>query len=128
LADDDYGTGAKVRREVLGESEMDLAEARAGEVDAAFERYVTEAVWGTVWAGGGLDRRTRSLLVVALSARQGDDEDLLQHLRATRKTGATMAEIREAIMMVGVYAGIPAANRAMRLAKRVHGEEHGTSP
>ncbi len=128
MADDLYGTGAAVRREVLGDTNVDLAEASADDLDATFERYVTETVWGTVWARGDLDRRTRSLLVIALLAREGDDDQLAQHLRATRSTGATADDIRETILMVAVYAGTPAANRAMRIAKRVHGEEQGASP
>jgi 4-carboxymuconolactone decarboxylase len=128
LVDDLYGTGAAVRREVLGDTDVERAEASAGDLDAAFERYVTETVWGTVWARADLDRRTRSLLVVALLAQQGDDDDLARHLRATRNTGATIDDIREAILMVAVYAGLPAASRAMRVAKRVHGEEQGAAP
>jgi 4-carboxymuconolactone decarboxylase len=128
LAEDLYGTGAAVRREVLGDTDVDLAEASADDLDAAFERYVTETVWGTVWARGDLDHRTRSLLVVALLAQQGDDDDLARHLRATRNTGATIDDVREAILMVAVYAGVPAASRAMGVAKRVHGEEQGAAP
>ena len=128
MAEDLYGTGAAVRREVLGDTNVDLAEASADDLDAAFERYVTETVWGTVWARADLDRRTRSLLVIALLAQQGDDDDLARHLRATRNTGATIDDIREAILMVAVYAGVPAASRAMRVAKRVHGEEQGVAP
>ena len=128
MVDDLYGTGAAVRREVLGDTDVERAEASADDLDAAFERYVTETVWGTVWARADLDRRTRSLLVIALLAQQGDDDDLARHLRATRNTGATIDDIREAILMVAVYAGVPAASRAMRVAKRVHGEEQGAAP
>ena len=128
MVDDLYGTGAAVRREVLGDTDVERAKASAGDLDAAFERYVTETVWGTVWARADLDRRTRSLLVVALLAQEGDDDDLARHLRATRNTGATIGDIREAILMVAVYAGVPAASRAMRVAKRVHGEEQGVAP
>lgn len=128
LADELYGTGAAVRRAVLGDAHADPAAAGADALDAALERYVTENVWGRVWARGELDRRTRSLLVIALLARHGDDDALAQHLRAARRTGATADEIRATIMMVAVYAGMPAASRAMRLAERVHGEEPGASP
>ncbi len=89
---------------------------------------MTESVWGTVWARAGLDRRTRSMLVIALLAQQGHDEELAEHLRATRSTGVSAAEVEETLLMVAAYAGAPAANRAMRIAKRVHGEEQGTAP
>jgi 4-carboxymuconolactone decarboxylase len=128
MSDARYERGAAVRREVLGHAHMDLAEAGASEIDADFERFVTESVWGTVWARAGLDRRTRSMLVIALLAQHGHDEELAEHLRATRSTGVSAAEVEETLLTVAAYAGAPAANRAMRIAKRVHGEEQGTAP
>ena len=128
MSEDRYGVGESVRREVLGDAQMDQAEAAKSELDAAFERFVTESIWGRVWAHPDLDRRTRSMLVIALLARQGQDEEVARHLRATRNTGVGAAEVRETILMVAAYAGASAAGRAMRIAKRVHGEEHGTAP
>jgi 4-carboxymuconolactone decarboxylase len=128
VSDDRYRVGEAVRREVLGDSHMDLAQASRSDIDEAFERFVTESVWGTVWARPDLDRRTRSMLVIALLAQQGQEEELARHLRATRNTGVGAAEVRETILMVAAYAGTPAANRAMRIAKQVHGEEQGTAP
>lgn len=128
VSDDRYRLGESVRREVLGDAHVELADSAKSEIDEAFERFVTESVWGSVWARPDLDRRTRSLLVIALLAQQGQEEELARHLRATRNTGVGVAEMRETILMVAAYAGTPAANRAMRIAKQVHGEEQGTAP
>ena len=112
-----YDTGTRVRREVLGDAHVDRATAAATAFDGPFQRFITETAWGTLWAGDALDRRTRSLLTIALLAALGRREELELHLRATRNTGATPDEIREALLHVAVYAGVPAANAAIALAK-----------
>ena len=114
-----YDKGMRVRRSVLGDAYVDEALAHVTELDADFQRYVTEAAWGSVWSRPGLDRRTRSLITVAILAALGRQEELALHLRATRNTGAQPDEIAEALLHVAVYAGIPAANSAFAVAKRV---------
>jgi 4-carboxymuconolactone decarboxylase len=109
--------GTRVRREVLGDAHVDRAMASATPFDAEFQRFITETAWGTVWAGEGIDRRTRSLVTIAILAALGRHEELALHLRATRNTGATPDEVREALLHVAVYAGVPAANAAFALAK-----------
>ena len=111
--------GMRVRRAVLGDAHVDRAEAAATAFDAPFQRFVTETAWGTLWAGEGLDRRTRSLVTIALLAALGRREELALHLRASANTGATAEEIREALMHVAVYAGVPAANAAFALARSI---------
>ena len=118
-----YETGTRVRREVLGDAHVDRATAAATAFDAPFQRFITETAWGTLWAGDALDRRTRSLLTIALLAALGRREELELHLRATRNTGATPDEIREALLHVAVYAGVPAANSAIALAKTIFADE-----
>jgi 4-carboxymuconolactone decarboxylase len=118
-----YETGTRVRREVLGDAHVDRATAAATPFDAPFQRFITETAWGTLWAGDALDRRTRSLLTIALLAALGRREELELHLRATRNTGATPDEIREALLHVAVYAGVPAANSAIALAKTIFADE-----
>jgi 4-carboxymuconolactone decarboxylase len=108
----------RVRRAVLGDAHVDQALSRMTELDADFQRFVTEAAWGSVWSRPGLDRRTRSLITVAILAALGRQEELALHLRATRNTGAQTSEIAEALLHVAVYAGIPAANAAFAVAKR----------
>jgi 4-carboxymuconolactone decarboxylase len=120
LADERHAAGMAVRRAVLGDAHVDRAGAATTALDADFQRLITEGAWGSVWARPGLDRRTRSLLVIALMAALGHEEELAMHVRATRNTGATPDEIREALLMVAVYAGVPAANTAFRVAKQAY--------
>jgi 4-carboxymuconolactone decarboxylase len=117
MADSRYDDGMRVRRAVLGDEHVDRALARQTALDADFHRFITEVAWGSLWTRPGLDRRTRSLITIAILAALGRPEELSLHLRATRNTGATPEEIAEALMHVAVYAGIPAANSAFRLAR-----------
>ena len=109
----------RVRRAVLGDAHVDRALARQTEFDAPFQRFITEVAWGTLWSRPELDRRTRSLVTIALLAALGRREELELHLKASVNTGATPEEIREALLHVAVYAGVPAANAAVALAKAV---------
>lgn len=112
-----YDEGLRIRREVLGSAHVDAALARQSDFDAPFQRFITEVAWGTLWSRPELDRRTRSLLTIAILAALGRKEELELHLRASQATGATPEEVREALLHVAVYAGVPAANSAMALAK-----------
>lgn len=111
----------RVRRAVLGDEHVERALASQTAFDAPFQQFITEVAWGSVWARDGLDARTRSLITVALLAALGRRDELEVHLRATRNTGATPEEIREALLHVAVYAGIPAANSAFALARTIVG-------
>ena len=122
MADDAYETGMATRRSVLGDAHVDRALSKATPFDADFQRHITARAWGDVWSNPQLDKRTRSLLTVALLAALGHHEELAMHLRATRNTGATPEDIREALMHVSVYGGVPAANRAFAIAKDVLAE------
>jgi 4-carboxymuconolactone decarboxylase len=119
MNDTRYGEGLRVRREVLGDAHVERSLARATSFDAPFQQFITETAWGTLWAGDGLDRRTRSLVTIAILAALGRHEELALHLRATANTGATPEEVREALLHVAVYAGVPAANSAIALAKGI---------
>lgn len=119
MPDDRFAAGMKVRRGVLGDAHVDAAEARSTAFDTDFQRFITEGAWGSVWARPGLERRTRSMLVIALMAALGHEAELAMHLRATRNTGATPEDVKEVLLMVAVYAGVPAANTAFRIAKEV---------
>jgi len=121
MAEDRYDAGMRVRRAVLGDEHVDRAQARTTEIDADFQRFITEGAWGSVWTRPGISRRERSMLTVALLAALGHWEELAMHLRATRNTGASVDDIREALFHVAVYAGVPAANRAFAIAKDVFG-------
>jgi len=125
-----FDAGMQVRRAVLGAEYVDRVMAAQTDFDAPFQRFVAEMAWGSVWAREELDLRTRSLITIALLAALGRWEQLEQHIRATRNTGATPEELREALLHVAVYAGVPAANTAFALARRVlaEGEPPATNP
>lgn len=122
-----YQQGRRARREVLGDAYVDRVEAGETDFDEPFQRFITETAWGALWARPDLDRRTRSLITIALLAALGRHEELTHHLRATANTGATPEEIREALLHVAVYAGIPAANSGIALAKSIFAAETGSS-
>src|SRR5437899_9025223 len=112
-----FDIGMKVRREVLGSEHVERALARTTEFDADFQRFITETAWGSVWARPDLDRRTRSLVTIAILAALGREE-LALHLHASRNIGVDPQEVAEVLLHVAVYAGVPAANAAFSLAKQ----------
>jgi 4-carboxymuconolactone decarboxylase len=114
--------GMRVRREVLGDAHVDAAEAASTGLDADFQDLLTELAWGGVWDRPGIDRRTRSLVTIGILAALGRSEELAMHLRATRNTGASLEEVRETLLHVAIYAGIPAAHAAFEIAKGELGE------
>lgn len=109
--------GMKTRRAVLGDSHVDRAEASKTPFDADFQSFITQGAWGSVWSRPGLTPRERSLITLALLAAGGHEEEFAMHVRATANTGASAEEIKEALLHVAVYAGVPAANSAFKLAK-----------
>ena len=115
-------TGMTIRRQVLGEAHVDRAEAARTAFDAPFQQMITEAAWGTVWSGDAISLRERSMLTLALLAAQGMDEEFAMHVRATANTGTSPWDVREALMHVAIYAGVPRANHALKLAKTVFAE------
>lgn len=117
-----FDDGMAVRRRVLGDAHVDRAQARTDPFDAPFQKMITEGAWGSVWSRPELTLRERSLLTVALLAALGHWEELAMHLRATRRTGASPEDVREALLHVAIYAGVPAANRAIAIAKDVFAE------
>jgi 4-carboxymuconolactone decarboxylase len=112
-----FDVGMKVRKEVLGSEYVDRANARSTGFDADFQRFITESAWGSVWARPDLDRRTRSLVTIAILAALGREE-LVVHLRGSRNIGVDPHEIAEVLLHVAVYAGVPAANAAFSMAKK----------
>jgi 4-carboxymuconolactone decarboxylase len=114
---DRYEAGMAVRRAVLGNAHVDRASAQATSFDADFQAFITEGAWGSVWARPGLTRRERSIVTLALLAALGHDEEVAMHVRATRNTGASPEDIKEALLHVAVYAGVPAANHAIKIVK-----------
>ncbi|MEO1066162.1 MAG: 4-carboxymuconolactone decarboxylase [Pseudomonadota bacterium] len=117
-----FDEGMATRRKVLGDDHVDRAELAKTAFDAPFQTLITEAAWGTVWSGDAVSPRERSMMTIALLAGLGHDEEVAMHIRATQNTGASRDDVREALMHVALYAGVPAANRAFKIAKRVFAE------
>ncbi len=122
MSDQKYEEGMRVRRAVLGDDYVDRAEANKTAFDADFQRFITETAWGSVWVRPGLDHRTRHMLTIAILAALGHMHELEVHLRATRNTGVTPDDLKEVLLQVAAYAGIPAANAASALAKKIYAE------
>ena len=122
MSDQKFEQGMKVRREVLGDQHVDRAEANKTSFDADFQQFITETAWGTVWSRPNLDRRTRHMLTIAMLAALGKETELAMHIRATANTGVTPDELREVFLQVAIYAGVPAANSAFAIAKRVYAD------
>ena len=116
-ASDRYVEGMATRRAVLGDSHVDQAERSKTAFDAPFQDLITEAAWGHVWSRPEWTKRERSMVTIALLAALGHDEEVAMHVRATANTGATANDVKEALLHVAVYAGVPAANRAFKIAK-----------
>lgn len=118
-ASDRYQNGLKTRTEVLGKAHVDRATARATDFDREFQRQITEYCWNDIWNRPGLERKTRSMLNIAMLASLGREDEFKLHVRASRNTGVTRDEVKEILMQVAIYAGVPAANTAFRLAREV---------
>ena len=117
MAETRFEQGMATRRAVLGNAHVDAANARKTPFDADFQTFITEGAWGSVWSRPGLTKRERSMITIALLAALGHDEEVAMHVRATENTGCSPDDIKEALLHVAVYAGVPAANRAFRIAK-----------
>jgi 4-carboxymuconolactone decarboxylase len=117
-----YDTGMAVRRSVLGDAHVDRAEAAKTTLDSAFQELITESAWGTVWASDAISRRERSMITLALLAATKNFEEIPMHIRATANTGASQQDVIEVFQHVAIYAGVPAANHAIKLAKQTYAE------
>lgn len=115
---DRYKDGMATRRAVLGDQHVDRMEAGRNGFDGAFQDLITEAAWGHVWSRPEWSKRERSMVTIALLAALGHYEEMAMHIRATARTGATEADIREALLHVAIYAGVPTANQAIKIAKQ----------
>jgi len=117
-----FAAGMATRRAVLGDAYVDRASAAATPFDEPFQDFITEGAWGSVWSRPHLTRRERSIVTLTLLAALGHDEEVAMHTRATINTGATPDDVREALLHVAVYAGVPAANQAFKIVKKTYAE------
>ena len=119
---DRYDQGMTTRRAVLGDAHVDRAEAARTDFDTPFQTLITEGAWGTLWSDDTIPRRERSMLTLALLAATGNFEEIPMHIRATANTGARPEDVLQAFLHVAVYAGVPRANHAIKLAKQTYAD------
>lgn len=114
--------GLEIRSTVLGKAHVERARGKATPFTRDFQDYITQYCWGDVWARPGLERKTRSMLTIAMLTALGKEEELRLHVRASRNTGVSRDEVKEVLLQAAVYAGVPAANTAFRIANEVYTE------
>ena len=114
--------GDATRRKVLGDAHVDRAKDKTTSFDEPFQTLITEGAWGNVWANDRISLRERSMLTLALLAATGNFDEIPMHIRATANTGATKEDVTEAFQHVAIYAGVPKANHALKLAKATFAE------
>jgi len=117
--DDRHERGMQVRRAVLGEEHVDRAVAGTTEFTADFQDFITRTAWGDIWSRPGLERRGRSIAVLSSLIALNHHEEFAMHVRAALRNGLTPDEIKEVILQSAIYAGVPSANAAFKLAKDV---------
>lgn len=120
-----YEIGDKVRREVLGDEYVDRAKANADDFSAPFQEIVTEYCWGGSWGRGGLAKRERSILNLGMLAALGRNQEFATHFRGALNNGVSRDELREVLIQIAVYCGIPAGIEAFRQARAVLAEIDG---
>ena len=121
--DEAFETGMATRREVLGDEHVERATAAAGQFGRPFQEFITRYAWGGPWSRPGLDRRMRSAVTLAALVSVRAENELGMHVRAALGNGLTAEEIGEVLLHTAIYAGVPAANAAFAVARRVLREE-----
>jgi 4-carboxymuconolactone decarboxylase len=119
MEDELYKKGMSTRRSILGNEHVDKAVKSTTDFDRDFQEYITKSAWGLIWDRPGLTKRERSLITIALLATMGHDEELRMHLRSTKNTGATVSDVKEVLLHTALYAGVPVANNAFKIAKEL---------
>jgi 4-carboxymuconolactone decarboxylase len=110
--------GMSVRREVLGDEHVDRAVAGTTPFTEPFQDFITRYAWGDIWSRPGLSRAERSLVTLAVLAAMQHENELAMHVKAALRNGLTPEQVREVLLQVAVYAGVPVANRAFPVAQR----------
>lgn len=114
-----YEAGLAVRREVLGNAHVDRSIEKLNDFNSEFQDLITRYAWGEVWTRPGLPRQTRSLLVLGLMVALNRMDEFRMHVRAALTNGVTRTEIKEVLLQVAIYCGVPAANSAFHAAEEV---------
>ena len=119
-----FDEGMKIRRSVLGDDYVDNAISNMDDFSAPLQELVTEFCWGSIWTRDGLDKRTRSLLNIAMLSALNRPHEIKIHLKGAIRNGCTPEEIREVILQIAVYCGVPAAIDTMKMARQILTEEN----
>ena len=117
-----FEKGLAIRKSVIGAEFVDKALATADDFNMPLQELVTEYCWGAVWGREGLEKKTRSLLNIAMLSTLNRPHELKVHVKGAIRNGATKAEIREVLLQVAIYCGIPAALDAHNIALEVFAE------
>ncbi len=117
-----FKKGLEVRRAVLGADYVDGSLARADDFNASFQQLTTEVAWGLIWGRPGLERKTRSIVNIAMLVALNRGAELRLHLKAALTNGVTRDEIKEILLQTGAYCGIPASLEAFKIATEVFKE------
>ena len=123
MSDEARERGMRIRREVLGDEHVDRAIEGTTEDTADFQDFITRYAWGEIWARPGLDRRTRSCITLTALVALGRFDELALHIRGARRNGLSIEEIGEVLLHTAVYCGVPAANSAFEVLRRVLDED-----
>lgn len=118
-----FATGMRIRRRVLGDEYVDRAMQMADEFGADFQKMVTEYCWGATWGRNGLTFQQRSLNNLCLLAALNRPQEFEVHFRGAMRNGCTREELKETLLQITVYAGVPAGVEAFRIARKVLAEE-----
>lgn len=114
-----FDRGMKTRRMVLGNDHVDRAEANKTDFDKDFQTYIVNSAWGAIWSRPHLNKRERSMITIAVLASLGHEEELEMHIRASQNTGTSIEDVKEVLLHIAIYAGVPVTNGAMKIAKKV---------
>lgn len=125
MAEDLLGTGARIRREVLGDEYVDRVEGNVDDFNREFQQLVVGYCWGGIWGRDGLSRQQRSLNNLCLLAALNRPQEFETHFRGALRNGCSRDELRETLLQIAVYAGIPAGVEAFRIARKVLAEWEG---
>lgn len=114
-----YERGLATRKAVMGEDFVAAAFANATPFTQPLQEHITRAAWGDVWQRPGLDKKTRSLITVAMLTALGKQNELKGHVRGALNNGVTVEEMQEVLLHATIYCGVPAASEAFRTANEV---------
>lgn len=117
-----FDKGMQVRKKILGESHVERSWDNATDFDREFQEFITETAWGAAWARPGLDLKTKHMIVIAVLTTLGREKELALHINASHNSGITRDEMRELLIQIAPYAGIPASLTAFGIAKKYYSE------